>query len=1028
MHFFTQIKKWTKANSEACPVINIREFDASSQFGLIKDQLDAIQMFTSNYRMSNDCMDWNLWNGCVFVDIDTKKYTGFKAATMKWDKVEETVVDQLRTNYYSNFLFEQRSFSGNSFHIVFFYNCPKNADNFQKAAMFSQNIIRRIFQDIDLGDVIDYPDVLDTCGNKPCQPLFMSAYPINFNDERSETQDWYGKYDFTNISLIKKDIEFKNSDIKFLNNECSLKNINKFADATWSHENRLRLIIVLYNFFNGNKEAAWNVYKDIIPYMVNNGNNHNEAAITRLFNSQFPKVGKYNMSKSMLDLCKSNLGIKYNCTKFFEPRVIKNCKYDKEMLIEGHLSSVINDIIKDSTKNIIHIEAGCGLGKTYSADIFANSINNAYSTNIEDLFNISTKKRICFITPMTSINKDNFDKEEYAERWKVIDGDHKDNKNYIQSDFNICTTWDSFIKNDLAEQNFEFFMFDEIHSLYMYDYRTHVISEIKKQINNIANIHNKKVILFTGTTSFEIQEFDSYNVKVEKKLVPVNCNVVFYNEQYMGWLCEDIKQWLQDPSHRIAIFNDKSNWDEMEKLILRGIPVDFLFNKQIDEDVQFANTNHDMKGNVGMFSVYGQAGINLYSNNPVRIYVLSNNAMSIIQYANRFRNREMIESVNIVYKRENITNNITVEEQTDSLYIKDLVNKVNKIYSISMFNKNLFLIKNTMGLIPEYLDNVNDVKILNEDRYKAWSLIQQTTMYEKQMQIIYNRLINNYYNVNFIYLDTDVKDAWTSKYKGHFAGAILDATKNINNVIKWSPKNNKFYLEIDADKNLKKNLVGEMKNNIEYIFNSLYALSDANDQKDRKEYMFNNWQSFLANCMANNDTITKTDIKNFCDILHIKKHFNEFTDNYILYQMIKKRNADGGKLSNDSIVQIAAAYTTLFKIKELDCEECILFADQSYINIKRLDNILDNFNWFIDWQNVKDNVSLIDQTKIDLDFNQIIVNYLDGKHKSGKAVGKTNAAKEVTYKGEKFSSVSELAKKYNVSRVTATRWLKNNPN
>lgn len=1021
---FTTIKKWTKANSETCPVINIREFDTTSQTGLLKEQLDALQMFTSNYRMSNDCMDWNLWNGCVFVDIDTKKYTGFKSATMKWDMVENIVVEQLKLNYYQNFLFEQRSFSGNSFHIVFYFNCPKNADNFQKAAMFSQNIIRRIFQSIDLGDVIEWPGVLDTCGNKPCQALFMSVYPINFIDENITIQPFYGEYDFSNISIIKKEIEFKNSDIKFLNNECSIKNIEKFADAAWPHENRLRLIIVLYNFFNGNKDAAWNIYKDIIPYMVKNGNEHNESTLTRLFNSQFSKVGKYNMNKSMLDFCKANLGIKYNCAKVFEPRIIQNCNYDKELFIEGHLSSVINDIINESTKNIIHIEAGCGLGKTYSADIFANSLNNTCSTNLDDLFNISTKKRICFITPMTSINKDNFDKEEYAERWKVIDGDHKDNKNYIKSDFNICTTWDSFIKNDLAEENFEYFMFDEIHSLYMYDYRTHVISEIKKQIENIANTHNKKVVLFTGTPSLEIDDFDSYNVKVDKKLVPVNCNVIFYNDQYTGWLCEDIKKWLQEPNHRIAIFNDKSNYDEMQKLILRGVPVQFLFNKQIDDDVQFANTNHDMNGNVGMFSVYGQAGINLYSNSPVRIYVLSDNAMSIIQYANRFRNREMIESVNIVYKKENITNNIIVEEQMNSLYVKDLVDKVNKIYSATDFNKNLFLIKNTMGLINEYLDSVNGIKILNEDRYKAWSLIQKTNKYEKQMQVIYNRLINNYYNVNFSYLDDDVKDAWKSKYKGHFAGAILEATKNIDNIIKWSSKNNHYYIEIDNDKNLKKNLVGEMKSNIEYIFNSLYSLSDATEVKDRKNYMFNTWSNFLANCISHKDTITKSDIKNFCDILHIAKHFNDFKDNYVLYQIIKKRNTDGGKLTATSLMQIAAGYTTLFKIKELTVDECKLFADQSYTNIKHLDNIIDDYSWFINWDDVKANATVIDHNKIDMEFNQIIINYLNGKHTRGNAGGKTNAAKKVNYKGIEYNSVTEMAQKLNISRVTANKWLK----
>ena len=38
--------------------------------------------------------------------------------------------------------------------------------------------------------------------------------------------------------------------------------------------------------------------------------------------------------------------------------------------------------------------------------------------------------------------------------------------------------------------------------------------------------------------------------------------------------------------------------------------------------------------------------------------------------------------------------------------------------------------------------------------------------------------------------------------------------------------------------------------------------------------------------------------------------------------------------------------------------------------------------------------------------------------------GKTNAAKKVNYKGIEYNSVTEMAEKLNISRVTANKWLK----
>ena len=39
-----------------------------------KEDLPWLQVFNSGYRVTTDNIDWNTWTGCVFTDIDSKKY------------------------------------------------------------------------------------------------------------------------------------------------------------------------------------------------------------------------------------------------------------------------------------------------------------------------------------------------------------------------------------------------------------------------------------------------------------------------------------------------------------------------------------------------------------------------------------------------------------------------------------------------------------------------------------------------------------------------------------------------------------------------------------------------------------------------------------------------------------------------------------------------------------------------------------------------------------------------------------------
>ena len=39
-----------------------------------KEDLPWLQVFNCGYRVTTDNIDWNTWTGCVFTDIDSKRY------------------------------------------------------------------------------------------------------------------------------------------------------------------------------------------------------------------------------------------------------------------------------------------------------------------------------------------------------------------------------------------------------------------------------------------------------------------------------------------------------------------------------------------------------------------------------------------------------------------------------------------------------------------------------------------------------------------------------------------------------------------------------------------------------------------------------------------------------------------------------------------------------------------------------------------------------------------------------------------
>ena len=105
-----------------------------------KDKLPWLQIFNTGFRVSGSNVDWKYWNGCVFVDIDSKNYYN-NIRHFNVDLLEKGLHNYLQYNYTDNFYCIQKSYSGTSYHILFYFNVAKNQENFKKCSHRSIDIV-----------------------------------------------------------------------------------------------------------------------------------------------------------------------------------------------------------------------------------------------------------------------------------------------------------------------------------------------------------------------------------------------------------------------------------------------------------------------------------------------------------------------------------------------------------------------------------------------------------------------------------------------------------------------------------------------------------------------------------------------------------------------------------------------------------------------------------------------------------------------------------------------------------------------
>lgn len=183
-----------------CSISSIENINLPT-YEINKENCPALQIFNNGERITNNNLDWQNWNGTVFIDVDAKLYYN-EVRNFNVDKyIEGLTCSDLFFD--DNFYFMQESYSGKgAVHFVFYYDVEdKNAKTFDCCVRYSVNKIIDTYTSLGIREIIEYENVLDTHNNSPKQLLLVSpnkiyygynctgdVFNVDFSEETYETE------------------------------------------------------------------------------------------------------------------------------------------------------------------------------------------------------------------------------------------------------------------------------------------------------------------------------------------------------------------------------------------------------------------------------------------------------------------------------------------------------------------------------------------------------------------------------------------------------------------------------------------------------------------------------------------------------------------------------------------------------------------------------------------------------------------------------------------------------------------------
>ncbi len=200
---------YTPCGGQAMPVLSLDEIKT-----VTTTTKNACQCFDCGFRVDNARLKFEYWNGCVFEDIDYKKWITHwenkdKSKIIEPNKILFDVTVYLKQKYMNNFMFSEMSRSGKGFHFMYYFDCPKTEYNWYLYKATAVAMTKDAFKQCGYNDILNFDEVYDDCSFSPVQMIFITKNKILLNSMCDGQLMYYPNLNIERIQHKPKDINDK---------------------------------------------------------------------------------------------------------------------------------------------------------------------------------------------------------------------------------------------------------------------------------------------------------------------------------------------------------------------------------------------------------------------------------------------------------------------------------------------------------------------------------------------------------------------------------------------------------------------------------------------------------------------------------------------------------------------------------------------------------------------------------------------------------------------------------------------------
>ena len=737
--------------------------------GQPKQKCPLIMRFEVTEMPGKDRVGFDKWNGTIFVDIDaqhSESLMKIKDPTKRMQFFEQLKF-VLEKKHPDNFMYIEHSSSGVGIHILFYYDCPKAREYFDKAAEYTKNLLLNLPELPGFSDAIKEVD--KETKQETLDPVYMRPYQKCFITGRDGyiNPDYTGKIDIAELDKYKAK---RITPIVDKTTSYSIRKVDIKGMKRTGHMDRFKLYTAVKRI-TPNRTKCENLWCELCrhfeEYVDSEGKHHTYDTFIKEFN--YDEIKEYTAKISIL----SKYGI------YVDDKKIYHHLHDDE-----YLGGILDKLLQESPIGVTLWQAPTGSGKTTAwTDLNKNKLAEIKANKKTIVGN--NDKPTLIIEPLNSIINTKYDDDVKI----VIRSDKFPEKlggygTWVTNYNKLLDTRDGItytLKDNVDEllEQFGLIVIDESHTIIKDIFRSNVLIPFVELINKIAKTN--KVILQTATPMHEEYLFSLKRTIVITKKPKCEINMSFlrfdnsggrqyggadllglvrecveeHQKVYIYWNNADLNRLKQfraiyDDPEKVAIYHKANKGDlSMERIDKYHV----LSSKNYYGDEEIEEYDYD----VLLSSVYFGVGNDLNDVEDACVIIIGNNSwQEDIQAIGRFRNSKHIDVIEILrpYDYEYLFETSKHTKKFDTILFER--RRRNSALYVDKQNRSALTVQRA------------SCKLVDETYIRALSIMEAADEYDTSFKTKLKNLTNPYYGINVDedfeqFLDYDDEDVENSK-------------------------------------------------------------------------------------------------------------------------------------------------------------------------------------------------------------------------------------------------------------------------